>query len=205
MGNLEEAANLIEKGRRINPESTGTFSFLAVIYGLLGRQKEAREALETFIKKWGGHANPTLSEIMFPFPFKDRAVVDRFAEGMVKAGMTGPPAGYFPVYKENQLTGEEIKKLLFGSTITGFGGDSQQWWIERKKDGETAMRRPGPISSDAGRSRIEGDLLCTQFQKRAWGLEYCFTVFRNPRGTYEGKDEYLNVNDWGFAPWSKAR
>jgi len=206
MGNLEEAANLIEKGRRINPESTGTFSFLAVIYGLLGRQKEARAALETFIKEWGGHANPTLSEIMFPFPFKDRAVVDRFAEGMVKAGMAGPSSAYFPIFKENQLTGEEIKKLIFGSKVTGIAiGSGRQWWIERKINGETTVIGPEPNSSDTGRSRVEGDLLCTQFQKRAWGLEYCFTVFRNPRGTYEGKDEYLNVNDWGFAPWSKAR
>jgi len=143
---------------------------------------------------------------MFPFPFKDRAVVDRFAEGMVKAGMAGPSSAYFPIFKENQLTGEEIKKLIFGSKVTGIAiGSGRQWWIERKINGETTVIGPEPNSSDTGRSRVEGDLLCTQFQKRAWGLEYCFTVFRNPRGTYEGKDEYLNVNDWGFAPWSKAR
>jgi adenylate cyclase len=206
MGNLEEAANLIEKAIRINPESTGPFSHLAVIYGLLGRQKEAREALETFIKAWGGHANPALSAIMYPFPFKDRAVADRFAEGMVKAGLNGPPSAYFPAYKGNQLTGEEIKKLLFGSKITGTHiATAQQWWIERKKDGEITYRGPEPISSDTGRSWVEGDLLCAQFQKNLWGLEYCCTVFRNPRGTYEGKDEYFNVTDFGFAPWSIAR
>jgi len=119
LGNLEEAANLLEKAVRINPEMTGSFSYLAVIYGLLGRQKEARAALETFIKVWGGPVNPTLPAIMYTFPFKDRAVADRFAEGMVKAGMTGPPSTYFPSFKENQLTGEEISKLLLGSKITG--------------------------------------------------------------------------------------
>jgi TolB-like protein/Flp pilus assembly protein TadD len=206
MGNLEEAANLIEKGIRINPESTGTFSYLAVIYGLLGRQKEAREALETFIKEWGGHANPTLSAIMFPFPFKDRAVVDRFAEGMVKAGMAGPPSAYFPSFKENQLTGEEIKKFLFGSKITGIHiANAQQWWVDRRQNGETTMGGSGPTPADTGRSRVEGDLLCTQFQKTLWGLEYCSAIFRNPRGTYERKDEYLMVNDWGFSTWSIAR
>ena len=206
MGNLEEAAAWIERARRINPEITGSVSYLSVIYGLLGRQKEAREALETFIKVWGGHANPNLAEIMFPFPFKDRVVADRFAEGMVKAGMAGPPSAYFPIFKENQLTGEEIKKLLFDSKVTGIAiGFGQQWWIERKKNGDTTVIGPEPNSSDTGISRVEGDLLCTQFKKRAWGLEYCFTVFRNPRGTYEGKDEYFNVNDWGFAPWSRVR
>ncbi len=205
MGNLEEAANLIEKARRINPEMTGSFSWLAVIYGLLGRQKDARAALETYIKVWGGPANPRLAAIMYPFSFKDRAVADRFAEGMVKAGITGPPSAYFPAYKENQLTGEEIKKLLFGSKITGITWEGQQWWIERKKNGETTGRGPGIFSSDTGKSWIEGDLLCTQFQKSLWGLEYCLTVFRNPKGTYEGKDEYLNCTDFGFSPWSIAR
>ncbi|MBP1719762.1 MAG: putative adenylate cyclase, partial [Deltaproteobacteria bacterium] len=206
MGNLEEAANLIEKGRRINPESTGTFSFLAVIYGLLGRQKEARAALETFIKEWGGHANPDLAAIMFPFPFKDRAVADRFAEGMFKAGMAGPPSAYFPSFKENQLTGEEIKKLIFGSKITGFAiGSGQQWWVDRRQNGETTVGGSVPIPGDTGMSRIEGDLLCTQFQKSLWGLEYCSAVFRNPGGTYDRKDEYLMVNDWGFSSWSIAR
>jgi tetratricopeptide (TPR) repeat protein len=206
MGNLEEAANLIEKGRRINPESTGTFSFLAVIYGLLGRQKEARAALETFIKEWGGHANPDLAAIMFPFPFKDRAVADRFAEGLFKAGMAGPPSAYFPTFKENQLTGEEIKKLIFGSKITGIAiGSGQQWWVDRRQNGETTVGGSVPIPGDTGMSRIEGDLLCTQFQKSLWGLEYCSAVFRNPGGTYDRKDEYLMVNDWGFSSWSIAR
>jgi len=143
---------------------------------------------------------------MYPFPFKDRAVADRFAEGMVKAGMAGPPSAYFPSYKENQLTGEEINKLLLGSKITGINiGTGQQWWVERKQNGETAIRGPDPNSSDTGRSRVEGDLLCTQFQKNFWGLEYCFTVFRNPGGTYAGKDEYINITDLGFSPWSVAR
>jgi hypothetical protein len=205
MGNLEEAANLIEKARRLNPEMTGSFSWLAVIYGLLGRQKEAHTALETYIKVWGGPANPTLEAIMYPFPFKDRDVADRFAEGMVKAGIAGPPSAYFPSYKENQLTGEEVKKLLIGSKITGINWEGQQWWVERKKNGETTGRGPGILSSDTGKSWIEGDLVCTQFQKSLWGIGYCFTVFRNPRGTYDGKDEYLNITDFGFSPWSIAR
>jgi adenylate cyclase len=207
MGNLEEAASLMEKARRINPEMTGSNAWLAVIYGLLGRQKDARAALDRYIKEWWERApvSPRLSAIMYFFPFKDRAVADRFAEGMVKAGIAGPPSAYFPAYKENQLTGEEIKKLLFGSKITGIMESGQQWWIEREKDGKTTWRGPEPISFDTGKSRMEGDLICTQFQKNFWGLEYCLTAFRKSRSTYEGKDEYFNCTDFGFAPWSIAR
>ena len=207
MGNLEEAANLIEKARRINPEMTGSNARLAVIYGLLGRQKDARAALEIYLKEWGEKApvNPRLFAIMYFFPFKDRVVADRFAEGLVKAGIAGPPSAFSPAYKESQLTGEEIKKLLFGSKITGIMESGHQWWIERKEDGETTWRGPEPISFDTGKSRIEGDLICTQFQRNYWGIEYCFTVFRKSRGTHEGKEEYFNCTDFGFVPWSIAR
>jgi hypothetical protein len=109
-------------------------------------------------------------------------------------------------FKESQLTGEGIRKLLFGSTITGFSiGTGQPWWVERKKNGETKIQGPEPNSLDTGKSRVEGDLLRTQFQKNFWRLEYCFTVFRNPRGIYERKGANLNVTDFGFSSWSMAR
>jgi len=206
MGNLEEAANLIEKAIGINPELTGVSCWLAAIYGLLGREEEASAALKAHLKvtRWSV-TPPRLPQIIHFFPFKDRGVADQFAAGLVRAGIPRPSPEFVPPCKEKQLTGEEIKKFLFGSKITGITWDGRQWWIERKKDGETTWRGPGAISSDTGKSWIEGDLLCTQFQKNFWGLEYCLTVFRNPGGTYERKDEYLNCTDFGFATWSKVR
>jgi TolB-like protein/Flp pilus assembly protein TadD len=208
MGNLEEAANLIEKAHRINPEFTSSISWLASINGLLGREKEARAALETYKQKqeslrWP-YLEPKLPETMYFFPFKDRAVADRVAEGMVKAGIPGPPSGYFPAFKENQLTGEEIKRLNFGRTITGIGPYGQ-WWYDKKKNGELTYRGGGAIYSDTGKTRIDGDMECQRFQKNYWGLEYCLTVFRNPKGTYERKDEYFSCTDFGFAPFSVVR
>jgi len=46
------------------------------------------------------------------------------------------PGGYFPAFKENQLTGQEIKTLLFGSTITGYIFYPQQFSQKYKKNGE---------------------------------------------------------------------
>jgi hypothetical protein len=127
------------------------------------------------------------------------------AEGLIKAGLKGP-SGYYPAFKENQLTGEEIKRLLFGSKITGIElDDGQQWWVDQGKNGEFTWRGSGPISSDTGISRIEGDMICTRYQKRLWGLELFSTVFRNPRGTYESKDEYFFCTDIGFTPFSLVK
>jgi len=146
---------------------------------------------------------------------KDRAAADRLAEGMIKAGVPGQPSGYFPAFRENRLTGEKVKKLLFGSKITGIYlhnhsiadginlKDGQQWWVDLKTNGEVTWR--GPSGIDNGKSRIEGNTICAQYQKNWWGLEYCGTVFRNPRGTPEGKDEYFFCNDYGFDPFSMVK
>jgi Tfp pilus assembly protein PilF len=207
-GDFTEAANSIEKALRLNPENEGIKMQLAAFYGLLGRDREGREAIETVKRKVEKHGYIfNVSAQLWGFPFMDRKLADRYAEGLLKAGL--PPGkvagGYFPAFKENQLTGEEIKKLLFGSTITGIGWDGQQWWTDRNKNGEFTWRGVGPIPADSGKIWVEGDLLYGQFQKRFWGLENSATVFKNPRGTYEGKDEYFNCWDTGFASFSVAR
>jgi TolB-like protein/Flp pilus assembly protein TadD len=216
MGNLEEAAALIERGLRINPELTGSASWLTATYGLLGKEKEARAALEIYNK--GRPVKPTIRNIMYFFPFNDMGLADRFAEGLIKAGVPGRPSEYLPSFKENRLKGEEIKLLLFGSTITGFDQNypgGPQWWIERGKDGgftwrgqesiSTGKNDQEPILSDTGMSRIEGDMICEEYQKRLWGLEFCSTAFRNPRGTDEGKDEYFLFQDFGTITFSLVR
>jgi adenylate cyclase len=217
MGELAEAATFFEQVMRLHPEA-GLEIPLAAFYAALGRDQDARAMTEMRRKKSG--ALHDVGVFMFGMPFRDRAIVDRYAEGLLKAGLA--PArisgGYFPASKENQLTGQEIKSLLLGSRITGIDWDGQQWWVDREKNGEFTWRGPalkdpytrkiisaptlaGP-NSDRGKSRIEGDMICQQFQKSYWGLEFCGTVFRNPKGTNESKDEYFFCNDIGFTSFS---
>ena len=215
MGNLEEAAALIERGLKINPDMTRSGSWLVAIYGLLGKEEEARTALETFSK--GRAPKPGMRNITYFFPFTDQALADRFAEGLIKGGVPGRASEYLPGFKENRLKGEEIKDLLFGSVITGFFGDTlggKQWRIVRAKDGEftwhgpepaTPSKTEEPTASYKGKSWIEGDMLCQQYEKRLSGLEFCQSVFRNPRGTHESKDEYFQFSDFGSPTFSVAR
>ena len=221
MGEIGEAVTILEQAEKLNPE-TGAEGLLAAFYAALGRDQDARTIFEMLRKKRGGRM-PSVGASMFGLPFSDRAIGDRYAEGLLKAGYA--PAkisgGYFPAFKENQLTGEEIKNLLMGSRITGIDQEGQQWWVDREKNGEFTWRGPalkdpltrkiisaptqtGP-NSDRGKSWIEGDTICHQFERLYWGLEFCGTVFRNPRGTNENKDEYFFCNDIGFEPFSLVR
>jgi TolB-like protein/lipoprotein NlpI len=205
MGELQEAAALSEKALRLNPENVGIGVQLAAFYGLLGRDQEARAALEAVRKKMTLR-NDRLEWIMFGYPFSDRAVADRYVKGLLKAGVLSRPYGYFPAFKENQLTGEEIRALLFGSTITQISimeSTDIKFEIDFKKNGEFTCH--GAMSSDNGKSRIEGNMICTQCQKRWWGLEHCATVFRNPSGRPESKDEYFFGGDIGFLTFSPVQ
>ena len=206
LGEIAEAVTLAEQALRLNPENASIATVLAAYYGALGRKHDARAMFA--IRRKQQNAPISVDGPMFVQPFKDHAVTDRYFRGLLKAGFA--PAkisgGYFPAFKENQLTGEEIRKLLLGSKITGISlSDGQQWWEERGKNGECTWGGSGPISSDNGMSRIEGDMIYTKFQKVLWGLEYCATVFRNPGGTYESKDAHFLCGDTGFIPFSLVK
>ena len=133
---------------------------------------------------------------MYFFPYKKTEDADRYAEGLLKAGLPGKPSGYYKVSEKSKLTGEQIRSLFFGYTSTGIYR-KEQWWIDRTKDGE-ATYRYGSKLLGIGKSWVEGDELCNQWQeKRLYdGLKYCMNVFRNPEGTLEKKNDYFLITDW---------
>ncbi len=53
-------------------------------------------------------------------------------------------------------------------------------------------------------SRIEGDIVCTKYQKGLWGVEFCATVFRNHRESCESKNEYFFSSDIAFAAFASV-
>ena len=213
MAQLEEAVNMFERALTHNPELRGLSAPLAAAYAHLGRNKEARLALINYTNEWSWWGqSPNLLRVMQFFPFRDLEVADRLADGLLKAGLPGQPSGYCKVSQEDKLTGDEIKPLVFGRTITGFSplkhASSPAWRIHRTKDGEITYQGDWPFSiletgvSAGGKSWIEGDMLCDQWKYIFRGLKYHMAVYRNPEGTPEMKNQYLFVTDFGIFPWS---
>jgi len=199
MGQLEEAATFIDRALRHNPERRRMAGFLAAVYAHLGRDQEARAALDNFAL--GFTTMRPLRTVMNQWPFKDPEVAERLAEGLIKAGLPGQSSEYYKVYKEYKLTGEEIRDLVLGRTVTGIGlRYRQQWWVDRTQDGKATFRNP--VGSENGTSWIERDMLCNQWETFYGGLRYCFPVFRNPEGTPEMKNEYLSIADDGIGSFS---
>ncbi|MGD8714958.1 MAG: hypothetical protein PVG70_10475, partial [Desulfobacterales bacterium] len=116
--------------------------------------------------------------------------------------LPGEPSGFYKISKENRLTEKEIRKLFFGRQVTGFTlATGKQWRIERSKDGKAKIR--SGEDSDTGKSWIEEDMLCDQWDNLYEGLKDCWVVYRNPEGNPENNDEYLGAPGYGIYPFSQ--
>jgi hypothetical protein len=194
MGQYKDAVIFCEKALENNPKASSIAACLAASYGQLGREPEARAALERYIKGWG--RAPGLPAVMYFFPFKNPEQGDRFAEGLLKAGLQGKPGGYYKISENLRLSGEEIKSLFLGRKARGIWGKSQ-WEVNRPTDAEATFWW-GPKLLGSGKSWVEGDALCNQWENYYGGLTYCEDIYRNPEGTPEEMNEYVILDDRGI-------
>jgi TolB-like protein len=194
MEQFEEAATLMERALKLNPNRTGFASTLAAACAYLGRNQEARSALKIYTEPWLNPVN--LQRVMYYYPFKNVEDADRFADGLLKAGLPGEPSGYYRASEEYRLTGEEIKELFFGHIQTGLWA-GKPWSISRTREGKAALLLDSKVIA-RGKSWIEGDMLVHQWEKRWEGLKYYISVFRNPEGTPQKKNEYILITDWNM-------
>lgn len=193
----------MERFIKYNPRGTFGYITLAISYANTGRIEEAKAMLDKGTKGWP----PTMKNVRFMMtmmPFKDLQVMERFAEGLVKAGLPGKPSDFYKISAENRLAGEELRKLFFGRKISGSNMvTGKKWWIERSEDGKAAIRDGD--KSDTGKSWIEEDMICDQWDNFLESLRDCYVIYRNPEGTPENNDEYFGAPGYGIYPFSAVQ
>ena len=227
MGEWEEAVTAAKQALKLNPEDTwAAVGYLAAIYAHQGRDEEAKAVAHKFRRgKSPDYVYPP-PLMFYRWALKDRGVSDSLLEGLQKTGLVGQWPEYIHVSKENQITGEDLKKLFYPSKIFGIGPDGSEWSQEVTKDGEVIFRSPAlaqgvdtgktygeviyrsaslPEKVDTGRSWVEGDRIWFQFQKHTSGIAYCLTTFKNPRGTPQEKNEYVMFSDYSMSTFSPER
>jgi len=204
MGQLKEAVTSIERSLIHNPEFKRGSGVLAAAYAHMGRDQEASTALIDF-KEGLPPQHGILKYTMWLWPFKDPEVAERFADGLLKAGSPGQLSQYLKIYAENQLSGTEIRKLLFGRTRIGiYEPDGGRYSVECTNEGKIAIFIGADKKKkyDEGTAWIEGDMLCEQFKIQYYGMKNCGTVFYLPEGTREKRNEYVLVSLEKILPFS---
>jgi tetratricopeptide (TPR) repeat protein len=201
LGNPGKAAEHIERAFELGSEEIDYAGVLAAAYGELGRIDQAKAAFDVY-----GRAHPfppDLAQSMVPFPFSDRSVLERLAEGLKLAGVSVGVSGYLPLHEMNRLSGPEIKALLFGREIEGREFWHDQAW-RRRQTADGAVEYGGiPIQSGLpwkaiGSARIEDDMLCERWPEATEPVELCTVIFRMPEGEARPRwGDYVMVTDTG--------
>jgi TolB-like protein len=198
LGDYEKAVASIQRGLTLNPALTNYSSFEAASHAFLGKTKEAENAWHRFVDGFQVREYLTTKYLYDFFPFKDHKVFDRFIDGLNKAGFEGNPSDYYKVDKKNRLSGQKIKELLFGKIATGYNlalkGFSYRWTAE----GDFEFSCPRAAILEKGKSRIEGDSICHQYEYLYDGIKVCMDVYYITEGNDDAKNQYLYIGDSGF-------
>ena len=133
-------------------------------------------------------------------PFKNSEDFDRTIEGLIKAGYEGNPTNYYKLKKENKLTGQEISNLIFGKKIEGTYF-TIPWSIDINKGGETEYYN-AYYGSHKGKSWIEGDTVCNQYESLFDGLKHCSEIYEISEGDNITSGKHLILYDFMLAPFS---
>ena len=121
LGDYEKAVESIQRCLTLNPELGPYAAYAAASFVFLDRIEEAENALKIFLETFRKEIVPTTELLYYLYPFEDTKIFDHLVDGLVKAGFEGDPSDYHKVKKENRLSGQAIRELLFGKTALEIG------------------------------------------------------------------------------------
>jgi adenylate cyclase len=183
---IEAAKQHVKLSREFPPE---IYLFIAADNVRLGRMPEARAALATLLKE-----KPTWSLAMeraweLDWPYKDKAVFDRWVADLAAAGYPELPFGD-TVKGYERLTTEELKELTFGHTVRGRDLDTEKAYVDIiSSDG--SVRSTDDYGTDtAVVSYLNDGLICYRWTD--WGSG-CGSIFRKRTESPEQQHEFFYI------------
>ena len=193
----EQAIDLLIKARTAT-SSDPSHEELAMAYAQTDRLDEAKAEIDGMLKLWPA-ANLTYYRVLYAHHKREEDLDFRIA-ALREAGLPQWPYDY-DGRAENRLKGGEIQRLIHDRNWYGRRIGAEDFVRENTKDGRVRFRdpeaHPGRSSSTYmlhGTLSIEGDMLCYQYEEFLLGRRYCGNVYRNPDGSHEEKNAYVDVN-----------
>jgi adenylate cyclase len=212
-----DAAASLEKSLRPNDNGYNSLLPLMASYGKLGttdRFAKLRKDLDSYANAVGDKQVTALLAAQ-TITFDKPADILRLQDGLVKAGIPELPFEFDP-NSNDRLSGDEMKKLLFGHTVAGHvldratnAGTLQAedfrtgvaFSLTVAADGSGVDYTWGDVADSGGHSHFAGNIGC--FYHKETGS--CGAAFRNPAGAREQQSEYFWVAPWAVIAFSPVR
>jgi len=181
----EEAIGPLEKGLEGRAESWKT---LAMTYAKLGRLEEAKAMMD---KAYQVFPEASLAYYRASSVFKRVEDLEHRLDALRTAGMPEWPLGY-EAPAGDRLDPAAVEALTFGRTWVGKDITvGEPFVMEIGKDKRVAFR--GADSLVTGIASVEDGMLCVDFPLLAGARKSCNYLYRNPEGTPEEQNEYIQV------------
>jgi TolB-like protein/class 3 adenylate cyclase len=170
----EAAATMLRYTKRTPREEWGFF-LLAAAYGQLGREQEARSAVETFNKlRAEVRQRPYTLADVGDWDFKEPADRERLREGLRKAGL---PEGEAPP-QVAPLAAAELRSLYPGNTIAG----ENRWWMQyhiyHAPDGKGFIRLSTGQTYEGNWEITDDGQKCEDWPNWGSGTRECLIIFK---------------------------
>ncbi len=168
--------------------SFGLSELLAMTYAQLGRLDDARAEVDELLKRFPGFS-VSLTRTIYSY-HKSTADLNLRLDSLRTAGLPDWPFGY-ETRPEDRLKHQEIKALALGRTWVGQDNFGSPFIQQINKDGKTAYRDPRYLLS--GEAWVERDTICYHFPGSNVGRKSCHPIYRNPKGSPDARNEYIEV------------
>ena len=207
-GDYEKAADFIERAIENDPTTAIYVRLLAATYGKLGNN-EANKVWRKYRKSWKRRDGQfwIAAAVQF-YPFQDLEILKHLADGFEAAGgVERPPSRFLKLDRENRLSGEEIKALVFGHRIRGRDyWQDDDWAQQRSLEGKVSNFGVSAytgflelVGEEVGESWVEDNRLCDRWSLVGGDITKCVLIFRDPDS---GPNNYYMVTDTGPHPFS---
>ncbi|MDH3837006.1 MAG: hypothetical protein OET57_09670, partial [Desulfobacteraceae bacterium] len=203
MKNYEKTVELMERACVHAPRLLENNGILVAALAHLGREEEAKDIyLNNFVKVYPSHFAPSPEHIIRDWGIQKPEMADLFINGLIKAGLPALPDSYCRLSESERLSIEEVKEIVIDKTWKG------NFWFSPStgfldyflKNGENTFK--AGLSEENREYGFDENGLYILKNVKGMKLKSYRTIYRNPHGNYDQRNEYISVDEVTVASFS---
>ncbi|MDX1738219.1 MAG: tetratricopeptide repeat protein, partial [Alphaproteobacteria bacterium] len=203
MKNYEKTVELMERACVHAPRLLENNGILVAALAHLGRKEEAKDIyLNNFLKVQASQFPPPPELIIRDWGIQNPEMADLLINGLMKVGLPAVPDSYCRLSESERLSIEEVKEIVIDKTwkgnfwfISSFG-----FWDYFLKNGENTLKTL--FSTENREYGFDENGLYVLKNVKGMKVKSYRTIYRNPHGHYDQRNEYISVDEVMVASFS---